>query len=39
MKIYSYNILANSFIDVSGGQTFNGAANPAGYRFHNRAAR
>jgi hypothetical protein len=31
-KIYSYNILANTFTDVSGGQIFNGPAHPAGYR-------
>jgi hypothetical protein len=31
-KIYTYNILNNTFADVSGGQTFNGPANPAGYR-------
>ena len=31
-NIYSYNILTNTFTDVSGGQVFNGPANPAGYR-------
>jgi hypothetical protein len=31
-RIYIYDILSNSFINVSGGQTFNGPANPAGYR-------
>ncbi len=31
-KLYTYDIVSNSFLDVSGGQTFNGPANPAGYR-------
>lgn len=31
-RIYTYNILNDSFSDVSGGQSFNGPANPAGYR-------
>jgi hypothetical protein len=31
-KIYTYNILNNSFSDVSAGQSFTGPANPAGYR-------
>ena len=31
-KIYSYNILTNTFTNVSGGQVFSGPANPAGYR-------
>jgi hypothetical protein len=31
-KLYTYDILSNSFVDVSGGQTFIGPANPAGYR-------
>jgi hypothetical protein len=31
-KIYSYEILSNSFGDVSGGQVFTGPADPAGYR-------
>jgi hypothetical protein len=31
-KLYSYDILTNNFKDVSGGQSFAGPANPAGYR-------
>jgi hypothetical protein len=31
-KIYTFGIVNSSFTDVSGGQTFNGPANPPGYR-------
>jgi hypothetical protein len=31
-KLYTYNILTQTFNDVSGGQNFSGPANPAGYR-------